>query len=63
MKAKLRQPNNRIKVQMFDANNTLLKTFNSKKEVLKYFNIVCYKSLNNAIKNHTQYKNYYWKVL
>ena len=63
MKAKLRQPNNKIKVQMFDINNTLLKTFNSKKEVLEYFNIVCYTSLNNAIKNHTQYKNYYWKVL
>ncbi len=63
MKAKQRQPNNKIKVQMFDTNNTLLKTFNSKKEVLEYFNIVCYTSLNNAIKNHTRYKNYYWKVL
>ena len=48
---------------MFDTNNTLLKTFNSKKEALEYFNIVCYTSLNNAIKNHTRYKNYYWKVL
>ena len=60
-KAKIRKPNNRIAIQMFDDNGILLKTFDSKKQALNYLNITCYKPLTEAIKLHTKYKNYYWK--
>lgn len=60
-KAKIRKPNNRIAIQMFDDNGILLKTFDSKKDALNYLNITCYKPLTRAIELHTKYKNYYWK--
>ena len=60
-KAKMRKPNNKIAIQMFDDNENLLKTFDSKKDALNYLNITCYKPLTRAIELHTKYKNYYWK--
>ena len=60
-KAKIRKPNNKIAIQMFDDNENLLKTFDSKKDALNYLNITCYKPLTRAIELHVKYKNYYWK--
>lgn len=63
IKAKQRGANNKIKIQMFNSKGQLMKIFESKKDALKYLNITCQTSLNNAIKYNKQYKNYYWKEL
>ena len=62
-KAKQRGANNKIKIQMFNLQGQLIKIFESKKDALQYLNVVCYTSLNKAIKYNKQYKNYYWKEL
>ena len=61
-KAKQRKPNRSISIKMLDENGNILKIFESKQEILKYFNITCYASLNKALKNHSEYKNYYWEL-
>lgn len=49
-------------VLMYDDNEKIIKEFQSIKEISKYFNICdCHHSLNNAIKNNTKYRGYYWK--
>ena len=60
-KAKQRKPNRSIPIDMVDKNNNIIKTFESKQEVLQFLNRVCYDPLNKALKNHTLYKDYYWQ--
>lgn len=60
-KAKQRKPNRSIPINMIDDNNNIIKSFNSKQEVLNFLNIVCYTSLNKALNQHTKYKNYFWE--
>lgn len=61
-KAKQRKPNRSISIKMLDKNKNIIKIFNSKKEVLEFLNLVCYTTLNKAIKEHTLYKGYYWEI-
>lgn len=50
------------KIEMLDENDNVIKIFNSKKEVANYFGKTdVHKPLNNAIKNQTSYKDYYWR--
>lgn len=60
-KAKNRKPNRSQKILMLDDNKNIIKEFESKKQALNFLNIVCYTSLNKAIKEKRKYKNYYWK--
>lgn len=60
-KAKQRKPNRSIPINMVDDNNNIIKSFNSKQEVLKFLNIICYTSLNKALMQHTKYRNYFWE--
>lgn len=48
------------KVYMYDENFNLIQVFNTKGLAMKFLNIKGHTQLNNAIKNKTMYKNYYW---
>ena len=48
------------KIYQFDLNGKLLHEFNSKQEVLKFFNIKGHQPLNRALENKTHYKKFYW---
>lgn len=50
------------RVCMCDKNWNVIKTFNTKSLVLEFLNIKGHSSLNQAIKNKTLYKGYYWKM-
>jgi len=47
----------------FDDNGKLIHTFQTKQLALKFLNLKGHVSLNKAIKQHTKYKNFYWKEL
>ena len=51
------------KIEMYDSNHILLKTFNSKTAVLDFLGIKGHTQLDKAIKNKTLYKNYFWEQL
>lgn len=49
-------------VCMCDDDWNVIKIFNTKRMVLEFLNIKGHSSLNQAIKNKTKYKGYYWKM-
>ena len=49
------------KIEMYDENMNLIRTFNAKTAVLDFLNMKGHVSLDKAIKNGTLYKGYYWK--
>ena len=49
------------RVIMLDGNNKEIKSFRSKVEVKSFLGIAGHLQLNEAIKNGTMYKGYYWK--
>ena len=51
---------NSKKVYMYDQNYNLIQVFNTKGLAMEFLNIKGHTQLNNAIKNKTMYKNYYW---
>lgn len=46
---------------MYDSNHILIKKFNTKRLALQFLKVKGHSSLDNAIKNKTLYKNYYWE--
>lgn len=60
-KAKRESSANKIKISMYDNNNILIKTFNSKKEAMEFLGIKGHTQFNKAIRDKTLYKNYYWR--
>lgn len=51
------------KIEMYDENWNLLKTFNAKTAVLDFLDLKGHTQLDKAIKNSTLYKGYYWKQI
>ena len=51
-----------IGVYQFDFNGNLLKQFESKKDVITFFNVTNYKALDRAIDNRTAYKESFWSI-
>ncbi|MGM9532592.1 hypothetical protein [Intestinibacter sp.] len=51
-----------IGVYQFDFNGNLLKQFESKKDVITFFNVTNYKALDRAIDNRTAYKESFWAI-
>lgn len=49
------------KIEMYDENFNLIRTFNAKTAVLEFLGLKGHTQLNKAIKNSTLYKGYYWK--
>ena len=50
------------KVNMYDENHNLIKTFNAKTAALQFLNMKGHVGLDKAIKEHTLYKGFYWSV-
>lgn len=50
------------KIYQFDLEGKFIREFESKKEVLNFFNVDSYRALTNAIKNKTEYKKYFWSL-
>lgn len=53
---------NHVGVYQYDSEWNFIKYFPSKKDVFNYLGIKGHTQLNNAIKNKTLYKGYYWSV-
>lgn len=51
-----------IKIYQFDLDGNFIKEFQSKKEVIEYFNVKSQKALTKAITNKTEYKRYFWSI-
>ena len=51
-----------IHIYQFDFNGNLLKQFESKKDVINFFNVTNYKALDRAIDNKTAYKESFWST-
>lgn len=51
------------RIEMYDENWNLIKTFNAKTAVLQFLNLKGHMQLDKAIKNQTLYKGYYWKQI
>ena len=51
------------KVNMLDDYGNIIKTFNTKQQVLDYLDILGHTGLNRAIKTKKKYKGYYWEQL
>lgn len=51
------------RIEMYDENWNLIKTFNAKTAVLQFLNLKGHTQLDKAIKNQTLYKGYYWKQI
>lgn len=51
-----------IKIYQFDFNGNLIKCFDSKKDVITFFNVTNYKALDKAIENKTAYKKSFWSL-
>ena len=49
------------KIEMYDENYVLIKTFNAKTGVLEFLGMKGHTQLDKAIKEGTLYKGYYWK--
>lgn len=50
------------KINMYDKEHNLIRTFNAKTAVLAYLGISGHTALDRAIKNHTLYKDCYWEL-
>lgn len=50
------------KINMYDENHKLIKTFNAKTAALQFLNMKGHVGLDKAIKEHTLYKGFYWSV-
>lgn len=48
-------------IGMYNENDELIRIFHSKKGALEFLGMKGHTQLDNAIKNHTIYKGYYWK--
>ena len=51
------------KIEMYDENYVLIKTFNAKTGVLEFLGMKGHTQLDKAIKEGTLYKGYYWKQI
>lgn len=51
------------KIEMYDKDMNLIRTFNAKTAVLDFLDMKGHTSLDKAIKNGTLYKGYYWKQI
>ena len=49
------------KLKMYDSEGNLIREFNAKTAALEFLGMKGHAQLDKAIKNHTIYKNYYWK--
>lgn len=50
------------KVYQFDLNGKFVQTFESKHDVLVYFDVTNQRALNKAIDNKTEYKRFFWSL-
>lgn len=51
------------RIEMYDENWNLVKTFNAKTAALQFLGMKGHTQLDKAIKNQTLYKGYYWKQI
>lgn len=51
-----------MKVYQFDLEGTFIQSFESKKDVLTYFNVNSHRTLDKAIDNKTEYKRFFWSL-
>lgn len=51
------------KIEMYDEDMNLIRTFNAKTAVLEFLNMKGHVSLDKAIKNGSLYRGYYWKQI
>lgn len=51
------------KIEMYDENHNLVRTFNAKTAVLEFLGMKGHTQLDRAIKEGTLYKGYYWKQI
>ena len=49
------------RIEMYDENWNLIRVFNAKTAALQFLNLKGHTQLDQAIKNQTLYKGYYWK--
>ena len=51
-----------MKIYQFDLEGNFIQSFESKKDVLTYFNVNSHQALNKAIDNKTEYKRFFWSL-